>query len=275
MSWPFKNETLYEVLYKEAGVNPDLIQDGFNAVELSKLPRPDIAGEVVYGAGKTVLGAGRGMRNKILVRAGKGGAMTGRTMKRERFYRENPASKLLDDARTNLPESTVAPASTSGMVSTGDYMNKTGSRLTKVAGLFLKPSDLADHTNLAGVLESTLSGGNQSKMFSKEAATQSLLTNTRLHGALIGATGAAASEVLRRQYSAPVPMPAPEKPQGIVDRVRHTIAKGTAEADKLSREHPVSSTLAAAAVGVAAGAFLNPQGPARVLTRHRKPTPRI
>jgi len=276
MSWNLLNDNLYDVLYKEAAsFDPDLLKSGFNNLELSQIPDPDRMGDVVYGAGKTVLGAGRGARNKILVRGGKAGAMQGRIMRREKMYKQNPASQLLDNARTNVPEKIVEPASTAGMVSTGDYMNKTGSRLMKIAGLFLKPSDLADHTNLANVLENTLSGGNQSKMFSKEAATQSLMANTRLHGALIGGVAAGASVMLKRQYTDPVPMPPPQQPKGVIDKAKYELAKANAEADKLSREHPVSTTLGAMVAGAAAGAYMNPKRIADVLTRHKRPVPRI
>jgi hypothetical protein len=112
-------------------------------------------------------------------------------------------------------------------------------------------------------------------MFSKEASTEALLRNTRLHGAIIGGVAGVASEVLRKQYTEPTEMPPAQEPKGLVAKVTHTIDTARAKADHLSRKHPVASTLAAAVSGGAAGALMNPQGPARLLTRHKKPNPRL
>lgn len=270
MSWNLFDDSLVSVLYKEAAFDPDLIRDGFNAVDLSMIPKRDYTADMIYGAGKTTLAVGRGARNKPLVRGGKYVAATGRNELKNKMFRR-PANDLMDNVKDNVPES----ASSAGMVSTGDYMNKTGSKLVKVAGLFLKPSDLADHRRLAGALEGSLNGANQSKMFSKEASTEALLRNTRLHGAAIGAVAGVASEVLRKQYTEPTEMPPAQEPKGLIAKVKHTVDTARAKADHLSRKHPIASTLAAAVSGATAGAIMNPQGIAKLLTRHKKPNPRL
>jgi hypothetical protein len=270
MSWNLLDDSLVNVLYKEAAFDPDLIRDGFNAVDLSMVPGRNYTADVIYSGGKTVLAVGRGARNKAMVRGGKYVAATGRNELKNKMF-NRPANQLMDNVKDNVPES----ASSASMIGTGDYMNKTGGRLVKVAGLFLKPSDLADHRGLAGALEGSLNGANQSKMFSKEASTEALLRNTRLHGAIIGGVAGVASEVLRKQYTEPTEMPPAQEPKGLVAKVTHTIDTARAKADHLSRKHPVASTLAAAVSGGAAGALMNPQGPARLLTRHKKPNPRL
>ena len=124
-----------------------------------------------------------------------------------------------------------------------------GGSMPKSAGLFLKPSDLADnHHDLSAALESKLNAVDDGREFKKQAS------NPKVSGAVAGATLGLAYEPLRQRLSKPVPVPAPQKPKGTVDRVRQSLARNRHESDKWRREHPVTATLVSGAIGAGVGA---------------------
>ena len=127
-------------------------------------------------------------------------------------------------------------------------------RHEKVAGLFMRPSDVADsHTNLAGQLEAQLNG-QPGKEFKKQASG---INPARLEGAAIGAIAVGGGEYLRRQYSKPTKQPSPQDPKGgFMHKMRHRLATAAYENDQLAKEYPVSTALAVAAVGGATGAAI-------------------
>jgi hypothetical protein len=260
MKW-LDSDTIYSLLYKKAEIDPQLAEAGLTEGDLLNIRPGDRTKDVMYGTGKTVLGVGRGSRNKYFVRGGKATVTMARMRERNRNFGQ-PSKELFDNTRLNMPN----------YQSDSEYVKH---QMDKTAGLFLKPSDLGDHRNLAISLENALTDPNRGKVFNKEATSMSLINNTRLHGAIVGGVAGGATEVLRRQYSDPVPLPPPESPKGLVGKAKHIIHKNTAEADAMSRKHPVTSTLAAASVGAAVGAYMNPKGIKHVLTRHKLPTPRI
>ena len=127
-------------------------------------------------------------------------------------------------------------------------------RHDKVAGLFMRPSDVADnHTNLADMLESQLNG-QPGKEFKKQASG---INRSRLEGAAIGAIAVGGGEYLRRQFSEPTKQPPPQDPKGgFMHKMRHRLATAAHDNDQLARQYPVSTALAAATVGGATGAMI-------------------
>jgi hypothetical protein len=251
MSWNLMNGTIVNTLYKYA--TADQLSDiGLTDSTVRSLSNPNrVMEDSLYGAGKVVLGHGRATRHKVVTRAGKGTVAYSRMTMRDRRYGDQPSNELFERARANKH-------------------NRDESSLSKTAGLFLRPSDLSDHRGLASALEKSLTDPAKGKIFSKEASSTSLL-----HGAALGAVVGGTAETLRRQYTDPVPMPPPQQPSGIVGRIKHKLGKASAEADEMSRKHPISSTLAHAAIGAAVGAYMQPAGVSNLLTRHKKPVPRL
>lgn len=138
----------------------------------------------------------------------------------------------------------------------GKYMgNKIGddaianAKMSKSAGLFLKPSDLADnHHDLSAALENKLNAVDDGRQFKKQAS------NAKTRGAVAGAALGFAYEPVRQKMSKPVPVPAPQKPKGITGRVRKSLQKQRYKSDKWRREHPVTATLVSGAIGAGVGA---------------------
>ena len=118
---------------------------------------------------------------------------------------------------------------------------------TKSAGLFLKPSDLADsHFDLAQALEGQLNGADQGKEFKKQAGKAKVIA---------GGTIGLAYEPLRQTLSKPVPQPPPQDPKGgITSRIKGSVARHKYKTDKWRREHPVTATLLSGVAGAGAGA---------------------
>ncbi len=125
-------------------------------------------------------------------------------------------------------------------------------KMSKSAGLFLKPSDLADnHHDLSAALENKLNAVDDGRQFKKQAS------NSRLTSAAAGAAVGLAYEPLRQTLSKPLPVPKPQKPKGTLDRVRNSLERSRYESDKWRREHPVTATLVSGAIGGGVGAATN------------------
>jgi hypothetical protein len=251
MKWNLSNDTIISTLYKYATAD-QLSDAGITDATVRSLSNPNrVMEDSMYGAGKVVLGHGRATRHKLVTRAGKGTVAYSRMNMRDRRYGNQPSNELFERVKS-------------------DRKHRDESSLSKTAGLFLRPSDLSDHKGLASALERSLTDPSKGKVFSKEAASTSLI-----HGAVLGAVIGGTAETLRRQYTDPVPMPPPQKPSGLVNRIKHKLGKASAEADEMSRKHPISSTLAHAAIGAGVGAYMRPSGISDLLTRHKKPSPRL
>jgi hypothetical protein len=249
MKWNLSNDTIISTLYKYATAD-QLSDAGITDATVRSLSNPNrVMEDSLYGAGKVALGHGRATRHKVLTRAGKGTVAYSRMNMRDRRYGHQPSNALFDRV---------------------DQKSSDNRGLSKTAGLFLRPSDLADHRNLATALEKSLTDPSKGKMFSKEASTSHMV-----RGAVVGAVIGGATETLRRQYTDPVQMPPPQQPSGIVGRIKHKLHKASAEADEMSRKHPISSTLAHAAIGAGVGAYMRPKNLSDVMTRHKRPTPKL
>ena len=129
-------------------------------------------------------------------------------------------------------------------------------RMEKSAGLFLKPSDLADnHHDLSAALEQTLNNSPGQSQFKKHAG--------RAESAMIGAVVGGSMETIRRRNTKPVEPPPVEDIKGakglkaIKAKGRRALHKIRYEQDQFSRKHPVHATLIAMGTGAAAGAMTN------------------
>lgn len=143
-------------------------------------------------------------------------------------------------------------------------------RMQKTAGLFLRPSDLADHRGLAAALEQQLNGAGQGTQF-KVAAAPTRLTKTasisRAVDTTVGALGglAATNRLMNRTLTASSPIEPPQQPQGLTGRVRSAYTRTLDNASTVSRQYPVTSYL----VGTAAGATAGAMSGARIYDRLR------
>ena len=133
-------------------------------------------------------------------------------------------------------------------------------RQQKVAGLFMRPSDIADHRNLASALEQKLNGADQGAQFKtaagplprrmmKVAGAASL--STRAIDAGVGAVGGlvATNRLMNRVLADDSPIPPPQEPAGLIGRMRSGVLdSGTRSA----REYPVTAHLLGAGMGALA-----------------------
>ena len=122
--------------------------------------------------------------------------------------------------------------------------------MSKSAGLFLRPSDVAGHHHeLSAALEGRLNRGDDSKTFKKHATM-----DARVQGALAGAALGAAYEPLRQKLTQPLKEPPPEEPKGLKGRISKSVAKARYDADKYRRDHPVTAAVTSAVIGAGIGA---------------------
>ena len=122
--------------------------------------------------------------------------------------------------------------------------------MEKSAGLFLKPSDLADsHHDLSAALEQTLNNSPGQSQFKKHAG--------RAESAMIGAVVSGSMETIRRNSTKPIEPPPVEDVKGLKGKVHKAIHSVRYEHDRFSRKHPVHATLIAMGTGAAAGATTN------------------
>jgi len=131
-------------------------------------------------------------------------------------------------------------------------------RMQKSAGLFMRPSDVADsHMDLSAALEDKLNGIPGQGTFKKHAGDKREYKRgiTPAQSAALGALGGAALETIRRETTDPVPPPSDEKPKGVGGRVRRAIHRARYEQDSFSRRNPGAATVLAAGTGAAAGAL--------------------
>ena len=129
-------------------------------------------------------------------------------------------------------------------------------RMEKSAGLFLKPSDLADsHHDLSAALEQTLNNSPGQSQFKKHAG--------RAESAMIGAVVGGSMETIRRKNMKPIEPPPVEDVKGakglnkLKSRGNRAYQRMRYEHDQFSRKHPVHATLIAMGTGAAAGAMTN------------------
>lgn len=126
-------------------------------------------------------------------------------------------------------------------------------RMEKSAGLFLKPSDLADsHHDLSSALEQKLNNSPGQSQFKKHAG--------RAESAVIGAVVGGTMETVRREATKPVHPPEVLDLKGskglkrVKARAGHALKHMRYEHDRFSRKHPIHGTLVAMGTGAATGA---------------------
>ncbi len=218
MTW-FKDESVVDVLYKQASSTlEDLQPERFSGVNKTDLARKTLGMGSLLSGNRQMLLASRALQPTSAA------------------LREKALRMQALEARGLKREDIPRPIDSH----------------TKTAGLFLKPSDLADHKNLANVLESALSSSDQTKNFKKHASVDPYRVAGAVTGAAIGATG----EYLRKQYTGnntdalPPPQPVegtlPQKTQILLNNSKN-------KAEEWSRKNPMTSMLAAAATGAVAG----------------------
>ena len=124
--------------------------------------------------------------------------------------------------------------------------------MPKSAGLFLKPSDVANHHHdLSAALEGRLNNGDDSKQFKKQAMPM------RAKSALGGAGIGAVYEPLRQKLTQPLKEPPPEEPKGLTGRISKSVQKARYTSDKYRRDHPVTAAVTSAVIGAGVGASTN------------------
>jgi hypothetical protein len=217
MTW-FKDESVIDVLYKQASTLEDLQPERFSGVNKTDLARKTLSMGSLLSGNRQMLLASRALQPTSAA------------------LREKALRTQALEARGLKKEDIPRPIDSH----------------TKTAGLFLKPSDLADHKNLANVLESALSSSDQTKNFKKHAGVDPY----RVAGAVTGAALGATSEYLRKQYvgnkadELPQPQPIegtlPQKTQAMLNNAKNS-------AEDWSRKNPMTSMLAAATTGAVAG----------------------
>ena len=122
--------------------------------------------------------------------------------------------------------------------------------MSKSAGLFLKPSDLADsHHDLGAALEGRLNANDSGQTFKKQAG--------RGIGAASGAVAGLVYEPVRQRLRKPIEQPKPQQPKGSYKRLKHYLAKKDYEADQWARKNPAAAALTMSGAGAAAGAAAN------------------
>lgn len=122
-------------------------------------------------------------------------------------------------------------------------------RLEKTAGLFMKPSDIADHTNLANELENRLNGASPEPQF-KAASKTRMLT-----GAAIGAVAGSMAHFNAKNSPVPAEL-APQEVQGVRGKIRKSLNKSSRGHANFAKESPTASLLTHAAIGGATGALV-------------------
>jgi len=119
-------------------------------------------------------------------------------------------------------------------------------RMEKTAGVFMRPSDIADHTELATSLEGLLNGQPGGRTFKDHPGEQK--TAGAVDAAIGAAIGGSAGYFAARKVN---PVPPPEGTKGFantVQKVRHDVYT-------FSEEHPTASKAVGAIAGAAAGAY--------------------
>ena len=106
-------------------------------------------------------------------------------------------------------------------------------RMEKTAGVFMRPSDIAGHTELAATLESMLNGQPSGSTFKDHPGEQKVAgaVDVAVGAAIGGSTGYYASSKIN-------PVPPPEDTKGFKNKVqqaRHDIHKFTVENPKTAR----------------------------------------
>lgn len=139
--------------------------------------------------------------------------------------------------------------------------------MNKSAGLFMKPSDVADnHHDLSAALEEKLNGSPGQKGQFKTAGVSR--AQSAATGAIIGGT----YETLRREVSKPVEPPPVEDVKGFGPKVRRKLHKARYKGDRFARRHPMHATVIAMGAGAAAGASTNLGSGVSALSKTRKGT---
>lgn len=147
----------------------------------------------------------------------------------------------------------------------GKRLRKEEKSMSKQAGLFMRPSDVAgDHRDLSAALEEQLNGSPGQKGHFKKAAV------SRKTSVAAGAVIGGAYETIRREATKPVEPPPVEDVKGFGPKLRRKIHKARYKGDQFARRHPAHATMIAMAAGGAAGAATGFGGGVDALNKTRK-----
>jgi hypothetical protein len=121
--------------------------------------------------------------------------------------------------------------------------------MEKSAGVFMRPSDIADHTNLAGALEGMLSQ-QPSRQFKHEPGEVKSAGAAELAiGGLVGGiVGGKATHAVSKSKAAPPPQD--------VKGIRGRVNKAKYDAAEWARNNPKSAIAGGAVVGAGTGAVM-------------------
>ena len=119
-------------------------------------------------------------------------------------------------------------------------------RMEKTAGVFMRPSDIAGHTELAAKLEGMMNGQPGGSTFKDQPGEQKTAGAAGAAlGAIIGGTcGYFASRSVN-------PVPPPQDTKGFSNKVKHV----RHQTYKFKEEHPRGAAIAATAVGALVGGY--------------------
>lgn len=121
--------------------------------------------------------------------------------------------------------------------------------IQKTAGLFIRPSEIADHRNLASALEGMLNNADQGTEF--KTASMSLKTKSMV-GAGIGAMAGAAAHFGAKASKEPSVLPVDEV-QGFGNKAINYKNKAIASHSQFAKNNPKTSLAVHAVAGAAAG----------------------
>jgi len=134
-------------------------------------------------------------------------------------------------------------------------------RTQKTAGLFMRPSDVGDHRNLAASLEERLNGAAQGAQFKtapgaprRMTKSASMSTAARIVDATTGAIGGLVltNRLMGRVLAEDSPIPPPQQPKGFFGRIDAARDSVLDRGTRTAREYPITSHLLGTATGALA-----------------------
>ena len=120
-------------------------------------------------------------------------------------------------------------------------------RMTKTAGVFMRPSDIGGHTELASSLESILNGTNEGRTF-KDAPGDPTKTASRTDSAISATVGAVGGILTHQKFKHSEIQP-PEDTKGFSNKL-HNAKYRTSE---LVKENPITTGIVSAVAGGVGG----------------------
>ena len=164
------------------------------------------------------------------------------------YHKDPGVSRLTDSLTSNRTMRLTAKHLDRAMIAARK------AKLEKTAGLFLKPSDIADHTNLANELENRLNGSAPEPQFKQASSNRTKM----IAGGVIG-FGAGTLAHYNAKNSEVPPELAPQEVQGIRGRIRKTIHDSSRDRIQYAKDNPKKSLAMHAGAGTATGVLTGSQ----------------